>query len=348
MDVKPKETKARVIVWGVGRLGSGAVRMIHDKEWIEIVGAIEISKEKIGRDLGEAAGINKKLGIIVSDNAEAVFSQARTKKVNMVLHFTSGPAEETERQIMRAIEEGCDVISTGDIRLIYPWIDYPELGWRVDAAARKNGVTVLQTGKGPGFGWDLTPIFFTGICQSVKKVTLKRLGGQKGQSVAHAKSRGMGLSVKQFKTLVAEGKLHMPEAQVSVHMIAAALKWKLDETRMRVEPITSKQWKEQSADFKIAPGKVCGLKFLVAGIKDNEEVISFESSMVQDPESDGLEQGDTLLIEGTPEVEVIIKGAKSSGGEGNWAHAVNHIPIVMAWQPGLVTVMDLPLATPTP
>ena len=70
--------KVRVVVWGLGLQGSGAVRMMLDKEWIQIVGAIDIAKEKEGKDVGDAVGINRKLGVIVSDEPDAVFAKTQS------------------------------------------------------------------------------------------------------------------------------------------------------------------------------------------------------------------------------------------------------------------------------
>ena len=47
--------KVKVIVYGIGAMGSGMVRMMLDKEGIEIVGGIVFAEEKVGRDIGANA-----------------------------------------------------------------------------------------------------------------------------------------------------------------------------------------------------------------------------------------------------------------------------------------------------
>ncbi len=334
--------KVKVIVWGVGRVGCGSVRLMLEKEWIEIVGAIEIDKERIGKDLGDVAGAGKRLGIVITDDPDAVFAET---KADVVLHVTAPKLDETESQIMTALAAGCNVISMADIRLIYPWVDYPELGQRIDEAAKKNGVTILATGRAPGFMWDLVPIFFTGVCEHVKKIRMERLGGIKGSTKALIEPMGIGRSVEEFKKGAAEGSFdYFIPAKTSVHMIADALGWELDEVTLKMEPMTSDKVKELTSDFRIEPGRVCGVRNIYSGIKGGKEVININTRSLIDPEGEGLEVGTTIYFEAEPSMEVIVKGFGTGPGVENWARPVNHITQVIAARPGLVTVRELPVA----
>jgi len=87
--------KVNIIVWGVGRVGSEAVRKMLDKHWTKVVGAIDTDREKAGRDLGEVIGAGRKLGIVVSDDPDDVFAKT---EADMVIHLTLGRPEELETQ----------------------------------------------------------------------------------------------------------------------------------------------------------------------------------------------------------------------------------------------------------
>ncbi len=52
----------RAIVYGVGAMGSIMARLMLDKG-VEIVGAVGRSPEKVGRDLGEVAGLGRPTGV---------------------------------------------------------------------------------------------------------------------------------------------------------------------------------------------------------------------------------------------------------------------------------------------
>ena len=45
----------KIIVYGVGAMGSNMVRLLQDRKGCRVVGAIDWDREKIGRDLGELA-----------------------------------------------------------------------------------------------------------------------------------------------------------------------------------------------------------------------------------------------------------------------------------------------------
>ena len=334
--------KVKVVVCGVGRVGGGAVRLMLEKEWLEIVGAIDLDKEKVGKDVGEVAGTGRRLGIVVAGDPDAVFA---TTKADVVLHVSAPNLDVTEREIMKAIAAGCNVISLADMRLIYPWVEYPELGQRIDEAARKNGVTILETGRGPGFMWDLVPILFTGVCEHVKKIRMERLAGMEGATQASIEPMGIGHTVEEFRKGTAEGRFdYFMPGKTSVHMIADALGWKLDKVELKIEPITSDKVKEFSSEMRITPGRVCGLRLLYSSTKGGEEAITIDSRSIVGAEIEGLEVGTTIFIEAEPNMEVMVKGFGTGRGVENWSHIVNYIPQVIAVRPGLVTVRDLPVA----
>ena len=52
--------KIRAIQYGVGPIGASIVRLMREKQAIEIIGAIDTDPAKAGRDLGEVAGVQAK------------------------------------------------------------------------------------------------------------------------------------------------------------------------------------------------------------------------------------------------------------------------------------------------
>ena len=48
--------KIRAIQYGVGPIGASIARLMHEKQAIEIIGAIDTDPAKVGRDLGEIVG----------------------------------------------------------------------------------------------------------------------------------------------------------------------------------------------------------------------------------------------------------------------------------------------------
>jgi 4-hydroxy-tetrahydrodipicolinate reductase len=341
--------KVKVIVYGIGAMGSGMVRLMLQKDWIEVVGGIcraypdpkDAAKVKAGKDLGQVAGVGKKIGVIVSDDPDDVLAKA---KADIVLHATSSPLSEVEAQVTKCAEAGCNVISTAETRLVYPWVHDRESGQRIDEAAKKNGVTVLFTGINPGFMMDLVPIMFTGVCASVRKITLRRLLDISYYGPGVINNLGVGLTVSAFNKGLADGSVGwlLPPTSPQIDMISDALGWRLDETRRIVEPMTSNKAKKTSYGAKIEAGKVCGIKWSYYGMKGGEALITFDWIHVLHPKDEGLEPEDCCFIEGESDIDIVVK--KLDSGVGTWARAVNAIHQVMEAQPGLVTVRELPVA----
>ena len=332
--------KLRVVVWGVGVQGSMSARMMSEKEWIEIVGAIDIDKEKVGRDLGDVANVGRKLGIIVSDDPDAVLAKT---KPDMVLHTTLSPHYEVEAQAMKCIEAGINVLTTCALRLAYPWVHYPELGRKFDEAAKKNGVTIVCAGIIPGL-FDHLPIILSGLCSHVRKISYKRVTDFTDLSATAQGRHGIGLAFDEYQKRLADGSIgwFLPVPPPWLDMIADALGWKLDDTTQEVEAIIAKKSKRLPSGIEIQPGMICGSHYRFSCVKDGEAVITFTYVMLVDPEGEGLEEVDSFSIEGEPNnINAVLVG----GIKGNFTYPtlVNRIPQVMEAKPGLVCAKDLPM-----
>src|SRR5262249_56014288 len=63
--------RIKAVVYGVGSMGSVATRMMLEKG-VDIVGALARSPEKVGRDLGDVAGLGYQTGALVEDDPDPV------------------------------------------------------------------------------------------------------------------------------------------------------------------------------------------------------------------------------------------------------------------------------------
>jgi len=61
-------------MYGLGTVVSLIAKLLLEKEGLEVVGAIDIPKDKVGRDLGLVLGLDRTLRINVSDNANIVLT----------------------------------------------------------------------------------------------------------------------------------------------------------------------------------------------------------------------------------------------------------------------------------
>jgi 4-hydroxy-tetrahydrodipicolinate reductase len=326
--------KTRVILFGVGAVGTLIAKFLTEKEGIEIVGAIDIAKDKIGKDLGEVLGV-KRLGIKISNNVDETLSKV---KADVAIHATTSYLKDAYQQIASLIKRGIKVISTCE-ELSYPYHTEPKVARELDALAKKYNTTVLGTGINPGFLMDTLVITLTAVCQKIEKIEAIRVMDAAKRRLPFQKKIGAGLTAEEFKQKIESKQItgHVGLEQ-SIAMIADALAWKLNKIVTEpVEPVIAKK-PVKSQFIEIKAGEVAGLKQKAKGIIENEEVITLEFQAYLGAE----EEYDAITIRGVPEVRQRIQPC-IHGDIGTVAMVVNAIPKVIKARPGLLTMKDLPI-----
>ena len=330
--------KVRVVLYGVGAVGSLIAKFLLEKEGIEIVGAVETAKDKIGKDLGEVLSIEKKLGIKVSEDADALLSKI---KADIAIHATSSFLKESFPQIASIVKHGVKVISTCE-ELSYPHYANSELAKELDTLAKKHNATVLGTGINPGFLMDTLVITLTAVCQKIEKIKAIRVMNAATRRLPFQKKIGAGLTVEEFRRKIENKQItgHVGLEQ-SIAMIADALAWKLDKISVEpVEPVIAKKPVE-SMDIKVRAGDASGLRQKARGVMKNREIIVLDFQAYIGAE----EEYDAVTIYGVPSIRQKIQPCVH-GDIGTVAMVVNSIPKVINAPPGLLTMKDLPVPSP--
>lgn len=331
--------KIRVVCYGVGAVGTRIAKFMVEKEGLEIVGAIDADKNKVGKDLGELLEINKKLGIIVSDDVDKVLSRACC---DVVVHATSSYLKEVYQQIAPLAKYGVNVISTCE-ELSYPFLSEPDLAKKLDDLGLKYAMSFLGTGVNPGFLMDTLVITLTGVCQEIEKIKANRVMNAATRRVPFQKKIGAGLTVEQFRKKMASKEItgHVGLEQ-SIGMIAAALCWELDKIVVdSVEPVVAQRDVASDA-IKVKKGQVAGLRQTARGIKKRKDAITLDFEAYIGAE----DEHDTIVIEGLPSIHQRISPCVH-GDHATVAMIVNAIPKVMNAHPGLLTMKDLPIPSAT-
>jgi hypothetical protein len=324
-----------VILFGIGALGGRIAKFALNKKGLEVVGAVDIAEDKVGKDLGEVLGLSKTLGVTITDDIDALFSKV---KADIVIHSTTSYLSDVYPQIAKCLKSGINVVSTCE-ELSYPYYKHPELAHEIDELAKKNGVTVLGTGINPGYLMDTLPITLTGPCQEVKTIKVTRMMNSSKRRIPYQKKIGTGLTPEEFKEKIKEKKItgHVGLVE-SIAMIADALGWRLEEIlELRPEPVIAEE-KIATPYTTVKPGQVAGLKSVAYGVKDGRKVIALEFVS----HAGVKEEYDAITIEGVPNIYERIDGGVH-GDIGTVAAIINSIPKVVNADPGLVTMKDLPI-----
>lgn len=326
--------KIKVIIYGCGVMGKKTAEVLLDKQSFVIVGAVDIDPDLVGRDLGNILDNPRQTGIIIEQNAVALFEKT---EADAVVLTTSSHLKTVLPQIAQCIKAGLNVVSTCE-ELSFPWERSPELAQEIDNLARRNHVTVVGTGINPGYLMDTLPLVLTAPCLKVDTIRVTRMMNSARRRIPFQKKVGTNMTQEEFREKI-ENKVITGHVGLleSINMIAAGLGWKLDEAvELPPQPVIAE--KETATGLgMVKPGDVIGLTSVAFAKKEGEKVIALEFNANAGVD----EEYDEVFIKGTPDIhEKIIGGVH--GDIGTVAVTVNTIPRAVEALPGLKLMKDLP------
>jgi len=322
-----------VLFVGLGPIGQEAARLSLTRPYIEVRGGVDIDPQKAGQDLGELLGLGRKLGLGVTSDLGRALDEASP---DVVVLCTGSYFSQVYRQLVTVIEAGANVVSTCE-ELTFPWAGYPDQARQLDMLAQKHGVTILGTGVNPGFVMDTMALFFSGVCQQVRRVSAWRVVDAATRRRQLQEKVGVGLTPEQFRSAAAAGRVRHVGLRESAYLVASGLGWRLNDYREEVDPIIAEE-PAATEYFTVRPGQVAGLRQVGSGFRDGEPVVELTLEIYVGAKN----PRDTVVIDGVPPLAVEIPGGVH-GDRGTAALVVNAIPRVMEAAPGLLTMKDLPL-----
>jgi hypothetical protein len=323
----------RVMHFGLGPIGTSVVKQVAERPGFKIVGGIDVDPAKIGRDVGDVAGLARRLGVSVSADATKAL---KSLKPDVVVLCTSSSIRTVMPQIETILAAKRAIVTTTE-ELSYPGYTHIRHARKIHAWAKKAGVAVLGTGVNPGFAMDALPIALTAVCERVDRVLVSRIQDARMRRLPFQQKIGAGLTTEQFQKKVDDGSVGHIGLTESIAMIADALGWRLDRISDDVQPKLA-ALTIASEYLAVDPGYVCGIIQDGIGYRKGEPVIRLHmEAYLGAPES-----YDAIEIEGSPRLSLKLQG----GIHGDVATAsivVNSIGHVLRASPGLHTMRDLPL-----
>jgi hypothetical protein len=323
----------RVMHVGLGPIGAAVARQVATRKGFQIVGAVDIDPNKVGRDVGEVVGADRRLRVTVTDDLRKTI---RGTKPDVAVLCTSSSLKRVLPQLEEVLRYKVPIVSTTE-ELSYPAPYNRRLARRLDEAARKAKVAVLGTGVNPGFTMDALPIMLTGICERVDRIEVHRVQDASVRRLPFQQKIGSGLTAEQFQARVDAGTVRHVGLSESIQMIGDAMGWRLDRITDDIQPKIAAA-PVKSEYLTVDSGCVCGIIQDGIGYVGGEPLIRLHmEAYLGAPES-----YDSVLVEGSPRIHSKIAG----GIHGDVATAsitVNSIPKVIAAEPGLRTMRDIAL-----
>ena len=331
----------RVAIWGFGAMGSGIARVLLRKQGVEITGVCDKYAGYNGKSIFEVLDVERggHKDVKISNEIENVIYKGAA---DICVVATDSFTKNAFPKFKYILEQGINVVSTAE-QMSYPVAQEPELAKELDRLAKENGVSILGTGINPGLIMDLLAICLSGCMTDVDSVMCKRVNSLSPFGPLVMQEQGIGITVEEFEKGSKDGSIagHVGFAE-STGMIAEALGWDIVKFEQQMKPIITTIDRQAPYGFAAA-GQVAGVDMTSQAYdKDGELRIDLIHPQQIEPELEGTHTGDYIELHGTPEVSMAIK-PEVNGGIGTIAMCVNMIPAVINAEPGLRTMIDLPV-----
>lgn len=325
--------RIRVVQFGLGPIGQACVKVLTEKSGVALVGGIDIDVNKVGKDLGEVCGLKNPLGVAVRGDVEAALAEWQPQ---VVVHTTLSFLDRIEDQLATIIRRGAHIVSSTE-ELFYPYQRNPEFCQRLDTLAKQHGVAVVATGVNPGFAMDLLPLCLTGMCTEVKKITATRVVDASKRRLPLQKKIGAGISRKEFRERVATGTFGHIGLRESAFAVMHTMGWPIEEMKESLKPMIADK-RVKTPYLTVEAGQVTGIHQIMRVKSGGQERLKLELQM----HVGAKKPHDSIEVVGNPPLSMRLEGG-IFGDTATIAALVNAIPKIVKAQPGLRTMLDLPV-----
>lgn len=241
----------RVVEWSTGTVGRHAIVGIDAHPDLELVGVWVSDPAKVGKDAGRLAGLDRDLGIIATNDRQALLDL----KPDAIVHtaMTDDRIFEAIADLTAFVRAGINVVSSGPVLLQYPFGVVPDsVTEPIVEAAKAGGVSLHVNGIDPGFANDVLPLAMTSLSRRIDEVRCAEIADYSTyyQPVVNSQIFGFGQPMDQTPMLLNPGVLSMAWGAV-VRQIAAGLGVTLDEPLVeRIEQVAADR------DYDTVSGKI--------------------------------------------------------------------------------------------
>lgn len=338
-----KDGVYRVAQWGTGCTGQGAIKAVLRHPALSLVGAKVYSPAKVGRDVGEIAGLAP-VGVAATDRIEDILALAPDCVVYM-------PDTESIDDMERLLAAG--------INLVTPILGYnhrasidPAIRGRLEQACAQGRSSLYASGSSPGWLSEILPFALT-----VTQSRLDRIVITDFSDMAASTFSGMMLFEKiHFGALPSEVDPDEPigtavSTPPTLRMMAEALGLRIDHiAATRDFALTTRDVVLQAGTVKA--GTIGAVRMEITGFSDGRPIVTrrtiWHVTRDIDADWDLREDGIHYLVEGDVPLDVMIKIQPAPDQLADVQGAitanpvVNAVPYLCEAAPGIRETSELP------
>src|SRR6185437_5009729 len=186
----PAEKKYRVIQWGVGNVGTIALRHFVHNPAYELVGVLCNRPEKVGKDAGELCG-KAPTGVRATTDKAAI--EALEADCVFYAPLWSDPDE-----VCRLLRGGKNVVASGGAWWYRTEHSKADID-KIDAACHEGGTSFHAGGVNPGFAGDLLVLTLARIVSQIDTIHIYEVVNFGRDTLKYLYEMGMGSDPAGFE-----------------------------------------------------------------------------------------------------------------------------------------------------
>lgn len=335
--------KLRVVQYGTGNMAKYSMRYVFEKG-AEIVGAIDINPNVIGKDIGQIMECENK-GVIISSVADAKEVLSNLKP-DICIVTTMSLLNDVEEALKLCASLGINAITTCE-EAFFPQNSNPQLTEEIDKLAKENNCTITGSGYQDIYWGELVSAIASSS-HKIKKIKGSSSYNVEDYGIALANAHGAGLTLDEFdKQIASIDKISDEERQklIKNKEFLPSYMWNVNGWLIKKLGLTIKSQSQKcipttyKEDIKsitlnktIKKGDATGMSAIVT--TETEEGITIESECigkVYGPEEFDKNEWSVL---GEPDTTITVN--KPATVELTCATIVNRIPDVINANPGFI------------
>jgi 2,4-diaminopentanoate dehydrogenase len=350
------DKKYRVIQWGIGNVGTLAMRHFAHNHAFEVVGVLCNRPEKVGKDAGELVGVGP-IGVLATTDKDAL----EALDADCVFY---APLWSDVDEVCRLLRGGKNVVASGGAWWYRTETNSVDID-KIEAACQEGGTSFHAGGIHPGYAADLLVLTLARIVDRIEHIHVYEAVNFNKDTLKYLDEMGFGKTPEEFEAGNLFGTAWPLFAQ-SLTMVVERLGKTVDNVTTGVEiGLATRDIPYEGTEDMDMPGlkgvikkgTVASQHHQITAWADGKPVITLHElySFIEHdaieprPDWDGYYHY-RVVIEGDPDTELILRGvADAQGDHGNpgytWTamEPVNAIPAVCDAPPGFMSHVELGL-----
>ena len=338
----------KVFQWASGSVGTQAMRVVLERNSLELVGLHVHSEDKRGIDIGDLLS-SQPLNIAASNDVEKI----KSSDADVVLHAPL-PSLIAGENLYQDVDDICELLAAGKnvitvVGYLYPKVHGPKLVAQLEDACLQGNSSFHGTGLNPGWMGDVLPLSISPLCAQVEHVHVVEISdfAQFPSPEIMFDSMGFNATPEEFNTKI-QGQKRWLDAlfSESVQLVADGLELGVTEVVSSLETELAEQ-DLQVAAGTVQAGTVAAQHWRWSGIAQGKEVVAHETIWRIHPSA--APTWDTgsnwIRFKGNPNINFEIAANFSfmdNSGVATAMQMVNAIPYVVEADAGICTPLNLP------